>query len=262
MNKQKILEKYKNEYERLLISKLFDKIELAEKRNKIQITDFLSPIELALIKNILNLIGYKNYEIYGNTRFSIIIYPNKLENVFKNNEFNYNTIFDCIRISNCIENYEHKIYLGGCIKLGIKREKIGDIIVFENGADIVVNKDISMFLLTNLQQLHRFKNCNIQLINLNDIAQIEQKFNNLKITVSSLRLDSIVAELAKTSRSKALDLLKSEKVFVNYKNESKSTKNIFTDNVITIRGFGKFIVGEISQNTKSQKFTIKIKKYV
>ena len=64
MDKQKILEKYKNENDKLLISKLFDKIGLTEKQNKIQVTDFYSPIELEIVKNVLNTINYKNYEIH------------------------------------------------------------------------------------------------------------------------------------------------------------------------------------------------------
>lgn len=262
MDKQKILEKYKNENDKLLISKLFDKIGLTEKQNKIQVTDFYSPIELEIVKNILNTINYKNYEIYGKTRNMVIMYPDKLESVFKENKFDYNTICNCIRISNCTENYEHKIYLGGCIKLGVKREKIGDIIVFENGADIVVNKDVTKFLLNNLQELNRFKKSNIEIINLSEITQKEQEFKEMKIIVSSLRLDNIVSELAKTSRSKALDLLKLEKIFINYKNENKATKSVCKGDIITIRGTGKFIINEILGNTKSGKYVIDVKKYI
>ena len=43
MEKNEILEKYKKEEDRLLVSKLFDKISAVEKQNRIQYTDFLSP---------------------------------------------------------------------------------------------------------------------------------------------------------------------------------------------------------------------------
>ncbi len=266
MDKAKILEKYKKEEERLLISKLFDKINLTEKQNKIQNTDFLSPIELNLLIDILNIIGYKNYVIYGGIenaqRNMIIIYPNKLEIIFKENKFDYNNICNCIRITNNSEEYTHKIYLGGIIKLGIKREKIGDIIVFQNGADIIVNKEITNFLISNLQELTRFKKSNIDVIDISEVTQKEQEYKDLKITVSSLRLDNIVSELAKTSRSKAIELLKQEKVFINYKNETKNTKIVQYMDIITIRGVGKFIIDEILGNTKSGKIILMVKKFI
>lgn len=265
MDKVKILEKYKKE-ERLLISKLFDKIALTEKQNKIQTTDFLSPIELNLLIDVLNIIGYKNYVTYGGIedaqRKMIIFFPNKLENIFNDNKFDYNSICNCIRIMNYCEEYTHKIYLGGILKLGIKREKVGDIVAFHNGADIVVDKEITKFLLSNLNDLTRFKKSSVEVIDINNITKKEQEYKELKIIVSSLRLDNIVSELAKTSRSKAVELLKQEKVFINYKSGIKSTKMVQCADIITIRGIGKFIIDDIWGNTKSGKIVLMVKKFV
>lgn len=265
MDKVKIIEKYKNEEERLLVSKIFDKIFLVDKQNKVQVSDFLSPIELRIAKDIIDMYGYKNYQLFGGIedadRNAIVFYPEKLEEVFEQNRFDYNSIFSCVRITNCQENYEHKIYLGGCIKLGVKREKIGDIVVFENGADIIINKDVEKFLLSNLGQLNRFKNAKIEVIKLSDITKRIQKFKDMKVIVSSLRLDNVVAELAGTSRSKALDLLNQERVFINYKNETKPTKAVIEKDIITVRGKGKFILDEIEGNTRSGKIVILVKKF-
>lgn len=266
MDKYEILDKYKKEEDKLLISKLFDKIKMVEKIGKIQYTDFLSPVELQMLKKVLNLIGYTNFKIYGVTenaqRNIVIIYPDKLEDVFRNNNFDFNTICNTIRVSNCEEKLEHKMYLGGLVKLGIKREKIGDIIVCDNGADIIVLKEVTKFLEVNLNQLTRFKNANIEVIDVENTVQKEQEFSEMKIIVSSLRLDNIVAELAKTSRSKASEILKDERVFINYECECKNTKSVKQSDIITIRGKGKFIIDEIVGNTKSGRFVLIVKKYV
>lgn len=266
MEKINILKKYKNEEERLLVSKIFDKIALAEKQNKIQVTDFLSPVELKVAKDVLQLIECSKFRVYGGIenadRNAIIIFPDKLETVFLQEKFDYNNIFSCIRIINCQENYEHKIYLGGCVKLGVKRGKIGDIIVFQNGADIIVSKDVEKFLLTNLQGLHRFKNSRIEIIDINQVTKKEQKFKEMKLIVSSLRLDNVVAELVGTSRNKAIELLKQERVFVNYRNETKATKLVVEKDLVTVRGKGKFVIDEIEGNTKSGKIIFLAKKYV
>ena len=81
------------------------------------------------------------------------------------------------------------------------------------------------------------------------------------IIVSSLRLDSIVAKLAKLSRGKAIDLIDSGKVLVDSKSSQKS-KDIKTNQRITIGGTGKFIIGEIVGSTKSGKYKVKINKFV
>lgn len=266
MDKVNILKKYKKEEERLLVSKLFDKIEATEKQNKIHVTDFLSPIELNLLVEVLNAIKCKNYVIYGGIKNAqrnlIVIFPDKLESIFSENKFDYNSICNCIRITNNTEDNSHKMYLGGLIKLGVKREKIGDIIVFNNGADVIVSKEITKFLMNNLHELTRFKKSYFDVIDINQVTEKEQEYKDLKFIVSSLRLDNIVSELAKTSRNKAADILKQERVFINYKNETKGTKMVHCEDIISIRGFGKFIINEISGNTKNGKIIVLVKKFI
>ena len=266
MEKQEILEKYKKEEERLLVSKIFDKISAVEKQNKIQYTDFLSPVELQIVKKVLNYISYKRYKVYGvipnSQRNIVVFYPEKLDKVFEEETFDYNSICNTIRIESLAEQLEHKMYLGGLIKLGLKREKIGDIIVHENGADIIVLKEITKFLLSHLQELNRFKNSNINAINVKETYIKEQEFEENKIIVSSLRLDNIVSELAKTSRNKASNIIEEERVFINYENESKNTKIVNEKDIVTIRGVGKFIINEIVGNTKSGRYVIIVKKYI
>ena len=55
MDKHLILEKYRNSEEKLLISKLFDKIEMVNKSNKIETTDFLNEHEQNILKNVLDI---------------------------------------------------------------------------------------------------------------------------------------------------------------------------------------------------------------
>ena len=59
-------------------------------------------------------------------------------------EKNYSKIIKVIRVSLRIEEkgkYTHRNYLGGIVKLGMKREKVGDILVSNDGADILVKEE-------------------------------------------------------------------------------------------------------------------------
>lgn len=148
------------------------------------------------------------------------------------------------------------------MKLGIEREKIGDILVFNDGAYIIACKDIIESLANLLSSLTRFSKSDIQIIETQDIPQFEIKKEEIKIIIPSLRLDSIVSELVHTSRSKALDLLKSEKIFINYEVETKPSKLLKIHDTITIRGKGKFDLINICGNTKSGNIILLVNKYI
>lgn len=268
MDKHLILEKYRNSEEKLLISKLFDKIEMVNKSNKIETTDFLNEHEQNILKNVLNIIKFENYVFSGgidnSDRKTVVIYPEKMKIIFERNNFKYDTVFSVFRIKLSKEDigkFNHSLYLGGLIKLGISRTKIGDIILYDDGADIIVKKELEKFIYTNIKSLNRFCGCDVCLIKLNEIKSVEKKFIDIKIVASSLRLDNIIADLAKTSRSKAIDILEQERVFVNYQVESKATKLIKEKDIITIRGKGKFIVDEIAGSTKKGNYVILLKKF-
>ena len=267
--KKAILEKYKKIEDRLLISKFFDKIDIATKSNRIETTDFLNEMEQNILIKVIRLIKFENYKIYGgpdnSNRKIIIVYPEKMKELFLNNTFKFETLLSVFRIKvpkDDIANFNHSVYLGGIIKLGIKREKIGDILVHDEGSDIIVKKETEKFLYANLKTLTRFRDAQISIIKLNEVTNVDTKFEDIKIITSSLRLDNIVAELAKTSRSKAEEILEQERVFVNYEGESKSTKQIKQKDIVTIRGKGKFIIDEIIGNTRKGNYIIMVKKYV
>lgn len=268
MDKDIVLSKYKKAEEKLLVSKLLDKVSLAEKTGKITDTDFYNESEQNIINNVIKDIGLENYKIYGiaenSDRKMIIIYPENMRELFDSDSFKYETIVSVIRVIVPKDNkefYNHGVYLGGILKLGIKREKIGDIIVFDDGCDIIVKKECEKFLLSNLSSLNRFSCCEINVIKNKEITKQEKSFKDIKVITSSLRLDNIVSELARTSRNKAVEILQEERVFVNYENETKSTKQIKENDTISIRGKGKFIISEIVGNTKKGNFILNIKKY-
>lgn len=146
------------------------------------------------------------------------------------------------------------------MKLGIKREKIGDILVDKQGADIIISSEILKFLLNNLTELTRFQKAKIEEIELSELKKVNIEKEQITITVSSMRLDNIVAELANCSRSKALELLTQERVFVNFEMIKKQTKEIKENDRITIRGKGRFEIKEIVGNTRKGNIILKVEK--
>ena len=255
-------EKYKNSEYKLLVAKIIDKYNFS--KNKIVYTDFLNISEISIVKKILLEECISNYIIYGGKeetdRSIVIFYPEKLslEMVEKNFEKIFNVIR--IRLPNNI-SYEHKDFLSGIMKLGIKREKFGDIIVTDFGADIITLSEISNILSEDLKTLTRFRKSEITVESINELTILETEYENLNIIVSSVRLDNFVSELAKCSRGDAEDLIKEGRVFINSINVFKDSKKINVNDIITIRGKGKFIFDGIEKETRSGRYLINMRKY-
>ena len=123
-------------------------------------------------------------------------------------------------------------------------------------------EDFSGILKKELPALTRFENSKIEIIELKDLRKKEIKIEDIKIIVPSLRLDNIVSDLARTSRSKAKQIIEQERVFVNGQNETKLSKQIKLNDVITIRGKGRFVIKEFEGTTRSGRQVIVIEKYV
>lgn len=269
MDKATVLNRYSNEEDRLLAAKILDKIKLAKTKNQIVNTDFLDMYQKRISQEILNIEKEKNYTFYTacdeTEKNILIIYPEKYSEIFENNRFDYSKIVKLIRITlpNDLKGkYAHKDYLSGVMKLGIKREKIGDILVFEDGADIIVSEEICKYILNNLGQLTRFNKAKIEELDISEIRTPEIKKENIRITVQSLRLDNIVSELANCSRNVASEIIASQRVFINYENETRNSKSVSQGDTIVIRGKGKFRINSIAGETKKGKIALIVEHYI
>ncbi len=267
MNKQELLKDYRKQEDKMCLSQVLDKIEFCKAREKLEYTDFLDMYQVSLVENFLKKVYFKNYQLFGgygeSERKILIIYPEKYNE--KMIEKNYHKMLKVVRIDLPEEEqgkYSHRNYLGGIVKLGLKREKVGDILVSDEGADIVVVQDFAEILKKELPSLTRFENSKISIEEISNIRKKEIKIEEVSIIVPSLRLDNIVSDLAKTSRSKAAQIISQERVFVNGQNETKLSKQLKLDDVITIRGKGRFVIKEFTGTTRSGRTVIKVEKYV
>ena len=149
-------------------------------------------------------------------------YPNKILNIKNLSKF---------------KKQEHKDYLGSLLGLNIKRELLGDILVYENGAYVIVSEKISDFLLNNLVQIGRTP-CEVSVTD--DMKELpETEFQEIIIRVNSERLDSIVSELVNISRGSASEAVESGNIMLNYVVQKRKDKNVDISDIITIRQHGK-----------------------
>ncbi|PAD80388.1 RNA-binding protein [Paenibacillus campinasensis] len=155
---------------------------------------------------------------------------------------------------------EHGDYMGSILGLGIKRSKIGDIHVLENGCHAVVSEDISAYLHFNLSQVHRV-HVMTELLPLDKLQVSPVTLDTMEITVSSMRLDGIASDAFRISRAKIVVPIKAGRCRVNWKVEEDPSTPLKEGDVISIQGFGRFKVLETGGLTKKGRYRVKVGKY-
>ena len=101
----------------------------------------------------------------------------------------------------------------------------------------------------------------IKLIKIDDFTIERDKFLIKNIIITSLRLDVIVGKICNLSRSKASELINSKKILVNYKENINVSSLLKFDDILSIRGYGKYRIGEVGLKTKKDNILLTIYQY-
>lgn len=268
MDREVILNKYEDE-EKIFAAQVLDKIRIAKTRNQIVETDFLDMYKQKIAKELLCANKEKNYTFYkvdeNLDKALLFVYPEKYKILFDEEKIDYSKYINIIRIklpNELKEKYSHKDYLSGIMKLGIKREKIGDIIVFNDSADIIVKSDICEYIFENLKALTRFSKATFSIENISNLRKPQINVETKRITVSSIRLDNVVSEIANCSRTEASNLIKEQRVYINYEKEDRNSRFLNENDIIVLRGKGKFKISKMLGETKKGKVALEIEHYV
>lgn len=266
MNHYELLKNCHDSEDKLCLAQVLDKLEFVQKRGQIEATSFLSMPQISLVEAFLRKNQLENYSFFGGypdaERQMLFFYPPEYtQDMVEKNYSKFLKIASITFDPALNESYEHRIYLSGIMKLGIRREKVGDILVRPNGADILFSSSLVHVLPQELASLTRFRGAEITVQDLSSLQLPEKTFTPRSIIVPSLRLDNLVSDLAKISRSNASILITSNLVFLNGKCNLKPSKAVQLGDVITIRKKGKFIFREVEKTTKSGNLVLKIDQY-
>lgn len=228
-------------------------------RNLPKFSSFLDERQVIIAKEILKSLKCENYKFFGGVnncdRVILGVFPDGQavdEDYFP---------ITALKLTYSVKNeISHRDCLGSLMGLQIKRESVGDIIIQDNFAIVFVSDDIADFVTINLCKVGR-SNVSISICDTFDIVK-KQEFKEITGTVSSMRLDCIVALLLCKSRTIAVQTIKANLVKLNYQDIQNVSKIINIDDVITIRGKGKFIVEGPLRKTKKDRCFIKINKLI
>ncbi len=237
------------------IAKLYNTYEKASSRGITLFTEEFYPpaIWKALEKMSNKGLNIESYGIFDESDRRIL--------AFNKSEWDYYPIRILeIRCNTKFTKLEHRDYLGSIMSLGIKREKMGDLILKNDDVCYLATDDkIATFIQNNL---HKIKKLSCECTILDEFIEIPKiEFKEVVVNIASLRLDCIVSEIANMSRNKAVDLISKGLVLVDYIEVASKSYEVEEDVRITIRGVGKFRVKEVSGTTKSGRLKITVLKY-
>lgn len=155
----------------------------------------------------------------------------------------------------------HRDYLGALLALGVKREKIGDILVSEGKALIAAHAELAGFLQQELSEVGRHK-VEVQVLLGFDGLQAEIKKEKKSDTIASPRLDAVVSAVLNLSREKAAALIEGEKVLIGGRAVTKVHAEIKAGDLVSVRGKGKFEIEDLSRLTKKNRRVLEYFRYI
>lgn len=158
----------------------------------------------------------------------------------------------------------HRDYLGSILGLGIEREVIGDI-VFDDSEDesaiVFCDAVIADFLLSELKKIAN-DTVKLKKAELSQDFVPKREFAKVSDTVASARIDAIVAALCSLSREKASAAVNAGIVEVDYEVETRQDRLIDPPCIVSVRGYGKFRINSVSEQTRRGRFRLSADRYI
>lgn len=259
LDKEKLVENIKEDKLKDVVIRAIDKAEIAVKKHEVKSTDFLNPYELNAVINTLNSIYDLSHTAVGGyeeaERKSVIIYPDYMEDYMVDIPISALEI----QTSSQFVSLDHRDYLGSILSMGLKREKIGDLLVHNNTCQLIINNGLKDYILYNLNKVGN-NSVRVKEIKLEDIISPSIEYKKIQGNIASLRLDSILSLGFKTSRSEAQNLVSKERVSVNWGKITKPTYKVNKNDIISVKGKGRIIVDSIEGRTKSGRIVVILRK--
>lgn len=243
---------------------------VAFQRDIITFSDFLNLEEQNILhmlpedKLFTRTVSFGGYE-YSERQMTAFI-PDALylrcgKNKIKPEDIDYP--FCVVRISplnkNFTEKLSHRDYLGAVLNMGIERSRIGDILPGET-ALIFVHNDVADLIVNELTRI-RHTSVKAEKISAGEI-NYTPCFEEIRGTVASVRLDSLLALAFSGSRTKLSGLIESAKVYVNGRLITSNGYQPQEGDIVSVRGFGKFRYDSCGGKSRKNRMMVTVSKYV
>ena len=247
--------------DRLLLAKLWDKINTGMRKSIPANTCFLSPRELELAKFLFgDQPGLYTFGGYGDAERKMLVYlPEYLEEAAL-----YEEDSPCVCLRAVFyegDSLSHRDFLGALMGAGIGRETVGDICVGKGSCDFFVTAEIAPYILQTFLSAGRTKLRLLQ-IPLAEASIPEPEVKEVKDTMASLRLDCVISSGFRIGRSLAAQYITAGKAAIDGLPCEKPDKTVTEGAKISVRGLGKIKLHTINGKTKKDRISVTIHRYI
>ena len=247
--------------DKFLLAKLWDQIQNGSRRNIESHTCFLSPRELDMCRYLFGQMeGLTVFGGYGDAERQMLVYlPDYLEKDFLTAE---ESPIICLRAEFFEgDSLSHRDFLGALMGAGISRESVGDICVSKGSCDFFVTTEIAPYLLQNFTCAGRTK-LQLSAIPLSQVCVPEPETKEIRDTVSSLRLDSVISAGFRIGRSAAAQYVTTGRAAIDGLPCEKPDKAVTEGCKISVRGLGKIKLTAVNGQTKKGRISVVIHRYI
>ena len=239
-------------------------LELAEKAyqsNTYTFTGFLNMMEISTFHQMKQELSFIPASLSGGTEDS----ERQMIRFGSLDAFGYEENFPiaCIKVQPLMKKFAqdltHRDFLGACMNLGIERSLLGDIKIKDKEAYIFCKESMAPFLVENLNKV---KHTNVSCQIVEEIGEeITVDYKEVMLSVSSLRIDGVVAKLYQLSRSQSLELFVQQKIFLNGRVMEHNSAIMKQGDILSVRGFGKSKLGAMLGTSKKGKLMVQVLVY-
>lgn len=242
-----------NEDERLLLVRTCEKLERGMERETPVNTAFLTQREQALIQKLL-----PQSEFFGGTEGTQRSVAYYLPEYLTREDYFSGGVISCIHASFYETNaLTHRDVLGALMGLGIRRDAVGDIVVGERSFFVFVLAELERYLLDNLTSAGRH-HLKTEIVDPSTVEIPTQKFREIHVTVSSLRLDSVLSAAFHLSRSEAADAIRSGQAAISALTCLKPDAAVREGDDLSLRGHGKLRILEFQGRTRKDRIALNV----
>lgn len=222
-----------------------------------KLTGFLDPRQTFILSSIVKSSGLK-FTVHGAflepERQRALIYPD----YYEPEADDYQVSIFAIRYPAKFMTLEHRDVLGSIMALGIDRSKFGDIRLEGEIAQFAAAEEMKDYLVANLTSIGKSKIRVEELGSTDELIVMAESWKEELHTISSLRLDSLVASLVNCPRQKAVSLIQNDKVKVNHVVRDQQAFEVNESDILSIRGSGRFKIMSIEGRTRKDKIRLLI----
>ena len=246
--------------DQLLTDRLLDLAAQSERYGMCTFSDFMNLNEQTVFYEHRDLFGGYLYRLYGGYKDA----ERQMLQFYQPYCSDEPYPIVCVRIAPVAEKFSehltHRDFLGAVLNLGIERSKTGDILIKEHTAYMFCKEAIAAFICEHLITVKHTK-IRAEIVEVPEIA-LKPELKTKQGTVTSVRIDSVVALAFNLSRSQASKYISQKLVFINGRQAESNSRVPKDGDLISVRGIGRFRLELTELKSKKDKYVVKTHIYI